>query len=270
MLAQLIQAISDVRAVRQAATQAKERWVELMHEGSAHQAAAKQAFLAEDARQCEVAGRLVHVMTQLREVFCLDIAVDALDQETLYALRRLIAELRLDRLLEPFKPTGLAALARAWLRAGSMHDAARHLVDCVRAAESVEDFERTLEDADGYRNPEAWRQTVAVYRLATEVMRFPGDDVAERISEAAHAADRHLQAVYDRLSEDMQTLLEDLHYSGSLGTALAQLDPEAGRRVRAAVPMLVRQRQLQPEIKPQTSLSVATLVEEETSDDFRG
>jgi hypothetical protein len=264
----LIQAINALLEAGRVKDEAKERWLKLMREGSTEQGDARQAFLARDNDFSLRAGELGKQLVEWRDIFSLEEAVDALSDELRLALRRAVAELRFDHLLAPIKPVGLAALAATWHSACALLDAARAIEERCRRQEVELEFSALRAEAAGYRNPGAWTKAVTVCEL---LRRYLGDNSRERMSEAIYAAFRHLLSEYDQLTEQLQTVLEDLHDAGCLGIELGELDPDLRRVVQDALASgLVRQRQLRAETKrlPRTVTTIDPETEADADEDI--
>lgn len=257
----LIQAIEALLSACRVKDQDRERWLTLQRECSNEQVSARQKFLAADYDCAMRAGELGKAITDLRDIFCLEIAVDSLPDDLKRALRRVIAERRMDSLLAPFKAVGLGPLGAAWRNAARLLDAAQSINEYGRREDADLEFEALRKSAESYRNPESWTKAVTVCELQFEKMRHGDQDRRERIGDAIAMAVRHLQKAYDQLTEQLQTMLEDLHHAGALGTELEELDPDLRRFLQDALGGLVRQRQTQTGIKRKTQ--TVTTVEAE-------
>lgn len=268
----LNQAVTAMLDARKVSNEAKERWLKLMRESSDEQGTAKQTFLAAD-NDCSLrANELGKVMTDLKAISCLEIAIDALPGELKQAFYRVVAELRFDQLLAPVKLQGLEAVAAAWRNAGAMLDAAKALVQRCRREDADTEFETLRKESESYRNPDAWLKTVTVVELLFDTMRNGAEERRERIEDAAYAANRHLQKAYDKLVEALQEELEELNDAGVLGASLNDMeDHELRRALQSALGGLIRQRQMQPETqrqsRPVTTLDPATEAEAEADAD---
>jgi hypothetical protein len=247
----LIQTLADFNASREAKDAAKQHWVTLMEQGDDKQHDARQLFLSADAAYAGQAEELGLVLTELRQIFCLEGAVESLPDEDRFAFYRLIAELRFDHLIAPSNPTNLEELATIWRRAGAMLTAAR-LMKQRFGLGGGDTIDTILGAAAEEREPDAWNQAAAVYRVFDAHNTTEGVEPEERVSDNLHASGRHLLKVYDRLTEQMQNVLQDLHDSGRLSDELDEMDPDVRRCIQNAIGGLVRQRQLQPEPKRET------------------
>ena len=249
----LIKAIEALVEARRIKDEKKATWTTLMGQGSSEQGAAKALFLQADEVYSQRAQDLGKALTDLREIFCLEMAIDALSGELQSALRRSIVELRYDHFLAPVRLYGLEALAHAWRNAGAMLDAAKALFQhCQREGTELE-FEAFRKEAESYRNPAAWLKVVNVCEIGFAAMRHGAEERQERIGEAVTATVRFLQKKYDESVGQLQTELEGLHEAESLGAALNDLeDRELCRALQAALGGLIRQRQTQTETQRQT------------------
>jgi len=271
-LTQAITALLDARSIKD---ERKERWLTLMRECSDEQGTAKQAFLTADEQYALRADELGKVLVELREMFCLEIAVDALPEELKRSLHVVVPELRFDHLLAPVKPQGLEArrldiVGKYWRTAEVMLDAAKALREYCRCDGNDLEFEALRKESESYRRPAAWLKAVTVSELLFNSRRDDGEDRQERIADAVAVSVRYLQKVYDDCFDLLQTLLTDLHDAGALGFELNELEDEDLRRcLQDCSSRCIRQRQTQTETErqPRTVTTVETEAEEETEGD---
>ncbi len=255
----LTQVIETVAAARRVKDEAKQNWASQKPAGSPAWAAARATFLTADAEYSLAAGELGKVLNELRESFCLEIVLNSLADDVRCQLSQLVADLRFDHLLAPNKPNGLAALAFAWRSSGQVFDAARAIDDCRLRADGKLDLELLRKEAESYRHPAAWNRAVTVCQLLlASIQDDAQDDPQERVADAIRAAVRHLRKAHDQLTEQMQVLVENLHYAGALSTELEELELDLRRYVQDALTSgLVRQRQTQTETKRKPQVQTA-------------
>lgn len=260
------QSVTRVLDARQVKNETKERWVALMDAGSDEQHAAKQAFLAADDQFSMRAGELGKMLLELRDRWCMDTVLEALPEELRLTLYKVIAETRLDYVLAPVRLTNIEEVAHATRNAAALLDAARR-IDERRLAESFDNLDALAAEAEEYRAPDAWRQTMSVVELFFDTKTCSDDDAVERVADATRATGRHMLFVYDQLMEQLQGQLEDLYYDGKLEALLPELDVEVARYLVDVLHSgIVRQRQLQTETRTQSSTSTMTEVETSAQD----
>lgn len=253
----LTQAIETVAAAGSVKDEAKQKWASVKPAGSTEWADARAAFLRADAEYSLAGGALGQVLTELRDSFCLEIVLNSLDEDVRLKLCRQVADLRFDYLLAPTNPNGFAALAFAWRNSGQVFDACRAIDDRRLRTEAELDLELLRQEADSYRHPAAWNKAVTVCQLLLSISEVE-ESQQEQVSDAIRAAVRHLRKAHDLLTEQMQVLVENLHYAGALSTELEELDLELRRYVQDALSCgLVRQRQVQTETKHKPKLKTA-------------
>lgn len=263
----LTEAINALVDARRVSKEANLHWLSLMRAGSPDQGEARKTFLAADNQVSLRAGELGKIMTDLRAIFCLEIAIESLPEEMRLTLRKSIAELRFDHLLAPHRPTALAELGNSWRKSCAMFDAARSMAEKLRGLEEAPTLTAIRQAAGSYRKPEAWEQVVSV----CEILQASTRELHLSPADIVHAAVKHLRKVYDQYTEQVRVVLEELHYAGALGTELSELEPDLRRYLQDALASgLVRERQLQPQAKrkEQTVTTMETETEEEVSDDY--
>jgi hypothetical protein len=247
----LNEVVSDLRKAIAAKDAAKENWTTLMREGDDGQHEARQAFLAADSVYSERAMELQQTLTELRQIFCLEGVIDSMEKDEKVVFCRLIAELRFDHLIAPEMPRNLEQLATLWRRAGAILTAAREMKQRLDRGDG-EHIATILGASEEARDPEAWKQAALVYDLIDVTNTAMYGDPYSRYGDNLHEVGRHLLRQYDRLTEQMQTVLQDLHDSGRLSEELNDMDAELRRCIQNAIGGLVRQRQVQVQTKPET------------------
>lgn len=240
-----------VDSAGKAKDEARERWTALLSAGDLAHVEARRKHLALDEEYEARVIALTSALCDIREDGMLDLELAELGEDLMLALRRLASERGFRELLEPVRINDLETLITTWRKAAATLDATQRL-NTVRMMSEPETFDDAVEEErDSYRDEEAWERALTLYRkilagVQTEL------ELAERMSEAAYAAISRARKHYDTLSEQVQSVLEDLNERGMLDYALADLEPWLRRVVYDAISGgLIRQRQRQTQTRPE-------------------
>src|SRR5208283_3304719 len=91
----VMSSLSEARTNKETA---KDRWLTALENGSEDQATLKQAFHSADEIYANGAQTLTKAITDLKNIFCFELALSLLDREETQTLHQLVADLRLDHL----------------------------------------------------------------------------------------------------------------------------------------------------------------------------
>jgi len=242
--------------------EAKERWLTLSRAGDEGQHAARTEFLAADTTFSAAADAVVAEIGKLGAIGLAEPALASLPDELRESFYRVAGTIGIRLAVEPTRHSTLSDLVNAWREAAAILDAATR-INQVRVGSEPADFEAALADASQWRNPAAWEKAVFAYRLFLGEVA-PEDDLADRMGDATHAVVRHARKVRDRLTEELQEMLEGIIDRGMLSQELMDVEPDVRRCVQEIVHGgLIRQRQTAPQPETRTR-PVATLPAAET------
>jgi hypothetical protein len=270
----VMSSLSEARTNKDAA---KDRWLTALEDGSEDQAPLKQAFHAADEIWANGAQSLAQAITDLKNIFCFELALSLLSTEETETLRKLLADLRLDHMTDPrHNDNNLNGLAETWYRAEGMREAAKTIHARFNNREQDETIASILADLEHARKPEAWTATAEAFNFIDAAM--PAQDTEEDgetgdalISSVLHFLNRHLLKHYDDLTERLADKLEDAYYAGNISFVLQELEPNVSRVIQDALSSgIIRQRQPQAEEQTETrGVAIAEAEAEAEADDER-
>lgn len=269
-LNKVLASLSQVRTNKE---NAKDRWLAAMQEGSDDMATLKQAFLQADDAWTNAAHTLAGAIVELQTAFCFELALSLLDTEETYNLHKMVAELHLDHLTDPYARRTLNSIAVTWYRAEGMREAAQTLHNLYRNRddESPANFLAGAADNQNARKPQEWALMVQAFHFIHSALKAQSSDESEEeiLSSSLHFLNRHLLRQYDDAVELLSEQLEDVYYGGNLSGVLVGLDIEVSRALQDAVTGgLIRQRQPQAEEQRETrTVSVAERLEAEDAEE---
>ncbi len=250
----LISVMTSLSEAKASKDTAKDRWLTAMEQGGEDVAGLKQAFHSADDFYANGAQTLAQAITDLKGIFCFELALSMLDRDQTQTLHKLVADLRLDHLTNPFQTPSIPDLAMTWYRAEAMREAAKTMAARFSNREEGETIASIQADIDHARKPDAWTATVEAYNFIFAAMaaQDAGELGVDLIASVLHYLSRHLLKQYDDLREKLADRLEDIYYAGNMSEILEELDPEIFRVIQDAVSSgLIRQRQTKPEEKPE-------------------
>jgi len=246
----LITVMSSLSEARTSKNAAKDRWLSALEEGSEDQATLKQDFHRVDDIYANGAQTLAQAISDLKNIFCFELALSLLGTEEIQSLRQLVADLRLDHLTDPRQNPSLPALADTWYRAEGMREAAKTINARFANRDDDETIASILADLDHARKPEAWTLAVQAYNFIYAAMLAQNtEETGDALtSSVLHFLYRHLLKQYDDLTEKLAGKLEDAYYGGTVTTILEDLEPGICRVIQDALSSgIIRQRQPQAE-----------------------
>lgn len=250
---------------------ARDNWLALQREGSDEQFAARNAHLALDEKVEVEYNQLIETLTRSQSTGLTEFDLMTLCADELDGLHHVLSERLLLHLLEPVKPNTLSEMVDAWRQAAFTLEAARAL-DSLRLSTVADELPAAIEAFDGkirITQPQAWERAVATYQALRDALAGNAEeDDADRLNgDATYQNARRWLSRYDNLSEQLQTMVEQLSDSNALSFELEELDVHARRAlVNAMDGGLCRQRQLAPE--PQTRHQVQVKTETESGEDL--
>jgi hypothetical protein len=264
----LINVMSSLSEARTNKDAAQDLWLAALENGSEDQATLKQAFHYADAIWTSGAQTLETAISELRSIFCFEVALSLLDREQLQTLHKLVADFHLDNLTDPYQNPELPRLAETWYSAEGMHEAAKTVYERFANRDQDETIESILADLDQARKPEAWAATAKaydfLYTIQAETTDESGAALASSVLVSLH---RLLLKQYDDLTAKLADKLEDAYYGGNVSEVLEDLEPDICRVIQNALSSgLIRQRQAQPEDQHETRNVIDILEQEDEAD----
>ena len=260
--------LASLSQVRTNKNNAKDRWLTAMQEGSDDQAQLKQEFHQADNVWTGAAETLAKAIVDLQTIFCYELALQLLDTEETYNLHKMVAELQLDNLTDPYQRLSFPTLAANWYRAEGMREAAQTLQKRYDNRGEGETIETILAEVDSARKPQSWSYMVQAFTFIRNAVKGQNPDDSEDEVNATSVLflNRHQLRQYDDVVEKLSDKLEDIYYGGNLSSVLSQLDDvDVSRALQDAVTGgLIRARQPQAEEKRETrGVTVAERTEED-------
>lgn len=264
--------MEHLASAKRANDETKSKWEDLLQEGSDDAFAAMREFRSAQSVYEQKLDEFIGVVQELKNADTVESEVDSLGSEMFELLKLTLRNLQRQDLLAERKPDSLESLMLCWFKAAATLDAAKR-VNQMRSSYEPDEFEDMLDDCQ-WRDPQAWKRAVEAYRslyksLGTE---YPDADPEQLMGEATHSCMRRAQSKYDKLTETVQSTLEDMP-EGRLSAELSQIDDvELVHKIQSVVNSgLIRQRQLAPQaakprpvalMEPETETDIVTEVEE--------
>jgi len=248
-------------------SEARELWLTLQRAGSADQVEARRKHLALDDEVESNYRALVETLTASQSSALIEFDLMDLSETEADGLRHVLSDRGLLHLLEPARHETLPELVDAWRQAAFTLEAARAL-DSLRLSVVADELPAAIEAFDGkirMTQAQAWDRAVGTYQALRAHLAGDAEVVdADKLNgHATHQNARRWLSRYDKLTEQLQTMVERLSDSNALSFELEELEVDARRALVSAMDGgLCRQRQVAPE--PQTRWQTRTMTETET------
>ncbi len=261
IVAQLAQLVADRETARL-------NWLRLQKERADGIQEARDAHLALDEQVEQGYAQLVEMMSNSRRFGLTEFDQLGLDNADRINLRHLLSERLQMQLLERPRPETLQELVPTWRHAMRTLEAVRAL-DTLQSSSGPDEFPTRIASFDGKfrtEHPDAWDRAVRAYEALFAAqcngVQLTGMPLWNEQGRALRECIRRFREHYDRLGEQLQTMLEEL--GEGLSVEMSELEPEDRAALRAVMEDgLHRQRQLAPQTKADPRTRIGTLTEEE-------
>ncbi len=269
-LRSLISQTTQLLAEREAA---RLKWLELLKARSAEAGAAREAHIELDAQVDQNYTELVEMLSTSRGFGLTEFDLLGLDEQERKNLRHLLSERLQMGLLERPRPDTLPELVTLWRAAMLTRDAAREL-EALQGSSGPDEFPARVASFDGKirkMHPRAWDRAVrgyeAVFAALTNGVQFTGSPLWNEQGRAARDCVRRFREHYERLAEQLQSMIEEV--GDGLWVEMSELGTDERAALRAALEDgLDRRRRLAPQTQadPRTRVGTMTMEEVEATD----